>query len=351
MLVAGKQPRRLTTKPTGNSELLKIKKKGVVWLLWALLLVGLYSTYHHYEKRKARLQREEEQRQLVKQREHQAVLDEQSRKKLDSYRERLEAVDLGRSGKLVVKLMFDQAGSAKNAVQTLTVPFVLELDQELVLPVIRFNGNSASIEAHAEIDSPGAEPRLDVRGGPAGLDAAEWTTLGNSASYRDWAQLRFSLKPSSHAWNETIGFKAPENMRPRRGYRIRLFLLAPSGETTVVAPDRNGVYAIKPVFSGLWRYLWFYFNPGQPAENLEGEQGMFFVELPSGREQLAAAARQFYHRLSRIRDENNEYQLNRLVRALAAYGRLGTRQASWVDEQLKLIRSRDPQQAKKAAKQ
>jgi len=328
--------------------LIKLQKKGLRRLLWVVLFIVLYAAYDHYERRQARLRQEEEQRQQLREREHQAVLDKQSRQQLESYRKHLETLDVGRSGKLVVNVVVDFDRNSKNSSQTLTMPFTLELDQELDLPIYRFKGHSARIKAYAEIQGSDADPQFYTRGGPAEATTADWSLMSDSTSYKDWSQLRFSLKPSPHSWGDTVRLSPPASMPRRRGYRVRLFLLAPSGETAIVAPDKSGVYSIKPAFSGLWRYLWFYFNPGQPARNVTGEQGMFFVELPSGRDQLAAAARQFYHRLSTVRDEQNEYQLNRLVRALAAYGRKGKKESAWVDEVLRLIRSREPQKEKTA---
>jgi len=302
----------------------------VIWIIVFALFYWAYSSWKSYQYQ----QRQQEQ---ARQQAKKAELQKQQKELFDRYKTRLEAMRVLRRGDLEVQLFQDQA---KKPFQTQRIPFVLEMGQEQVIPVRLPGGKPVRMQLSLPAGSDSVMPSLFVRDGER--KDADWVAYADGGG-RLFAQprIKLSLRPSASQWDESVVLSAPKSTAQLQS-NIKLFLLKPSRSRVVMPADENGKIVFKPDEIGLWRSLRYLENPDQPSQSRVLDEGFFFVKSPKSREQLNNAVKPFIHRLSRPRDESKDYQVNQLVRALAAYGRRGDEASRFVDQQLKLIRSKEP---------
>ncbi len=332
--------RGLSQSRKGQLRLLKNRKwlRALVGLIILALAYRAYTGWRSYQYQQGQ---RAEQLELGRQQARQKELDRQNRELFERFKTQLESLHVLRAGSLHVQFY---TKDAKSPFQTLDMPFVLELGQSVVFPPIQHKERPAHLKVIFDARKDDIKPTVLVR--DANKENAGWELASEGNARFDRMQIKLSLRPSAHAWAEPVVLSAPKNVPSDRG-EIKLFLLKPSRARATLSADEQGRFVVAPDESGLWRYLWYVENKTAPTRSVEIGKGVFFVGLPTGRKQLENAAKRYYRRLSKDRDESSDYQEDQLVRALAAYGRKGAEESAFVDAQLELIRSKEPGASKK----
>lgn len=314
--------------------------KVFVWIAATALLYFAYDGWKSYRYQQSQNAERRAQEALAARK---AELRRQKHELSERFKTRLEARRILRSGELRLQIFNNDA---EQPYQTRIIPFVLEIGQELELPVINHEGKTVRLKTYIESPDGAIKPVIMFRSGDtARSEKSGWARLGDGSLLRDRSQLKLSLRPDAHSWGEAVNLSAPDYSQASEG-ALKLFLLSPSRARTELSSDNEGKFEFTPAESGLWRYLWYVENEDRPTQSQPIKEGVFFVIYPDSRERINVAVQPFYHRLSKARNESKDYQVNQLVRALSEYGRRGVKESSYVDEQLKLIRSKKPQTVK-----